>query len=294
MKIQIAAVTDVGKERTNNEDAYITCPDLLQQAWTDGDTSAYLPLGEYGALLIVADGMGGANAGEVASSIAVSTIRQSFSAENIRQAIGGEGIDKLLTESVRKADEVINDRIDKDPETMGMGTTIVVCWLLGDTAHIAWCGDSRCYLFNPHRGMTQLTKDHSYVQELVDKGEITEEAAFTHPDNNIITRGLGDVNCQCEPDITSCHYGPGDIFLLCSDGLCGYSTNSDIAKILIRNCQDIGRCRDALLQQALDAGGFDNICIALASVISDNQNAPSAPSFMQRIIMKLKMLMHRF
>jgi len=291
MKIKIVATTDTGKERTNNEDAYIICPDLSLQDWAQSQTPTYIPLNEYGSLLVVADGMGGANAGEVASEIAIKTIRHSFSKVNIEHVIKDKTIDVLLNSCIRDADEAINQKILEDPDTSGMGTTIVVCWILNDVAHISWCGDSRCYVYNPYTGLKQLTKDHSLVQEMVDKGEITEKEAIFHPDSNIITRCIGDVDSQCTPDITSYTITPNDILLLCSDGLCGYVVNKEIENVLDANCIDIMKCRDELLKLALDAGGYDNICITLASLIGDNQSVPIKPTSMQKLFIKLKRIL---
>ena len=291
MKIKIVATTDTGKERTNNEDAYILCPDLSQQDWVHSETPTYIPLNKYGSLLVVADGMGGANAGEVASSIATKSIRRSFSKENVEHAIKSNSLEDLLVSCIKEADESINQKIYEDPDTSGMGTTIVVCWVIGSVAYIAWCGDSRCYVYNAFKGLKLLSKDHSLVQELIDKGEITEKEAFTHPDNNIITRGLGDVNSQSHPDIVKYSINPNDIILLCSDGLCGYSTNKEIEHVLDANCIDVMKCRDELLKLALDAGGYDNICISLASLISDNQSVPLVPTAIQKIVIKLKKLL---
>jgi len=288
MKIKIVAVTDTGKERTNNEDAYIICPDLSQQDWSHSETPTYIPLNKYGSLLVVADGMGGANAGEVASSIATKSIRRAFSKDNVENAIKNNGIEDLLYSCIKDADESINQKIYEDPDTSGMGTTIVVCWVIGNIAYIAWCGDSRCYVYNAFKGLKLLSKDHSLVQELIDKGEITEKEAFTHPDNNVITRGLGDVNSQSHPDIVKYLINPNDILLLCSDGLCGYSTNKEIEHILDTSSIDVMKCRDELLKLALDAGGYDNICISLASLINDNQSVPLVPTAIQKMIIKTK------
>ena len=287
MKIKIAAIADTGRERTNNEDSFIICPDLSKQVWTLNETPSYIQLDEYGAILVVADGMGGTNAGEVASSIAVESIRESFSRDKIELVISNNTIEDFLRNCIIKADELINKRIANDPETAGMGTTIVVCWVLGGIAYIAWCGDSRCYVYNAFKGLKLLSKDHSLVQELIDKGEITEKEAFTHPDNNVITRGLGDINSQSYPDIVKYSINPNDIILLCSDGLCGYSTNKEIEHVLDVNCIDVMKCRDELLKLALDAGGYDNICISLASLISDNQSVPLVPTAIQKIVVNV-------
>lgn len=284
MKIKISAVSNTGKERTNNEDAYILCPDILHQDWTQDATSSYIPLNKYGSVLVVADGMGGANAGEVASAIATDSVRRAFSKGNVENALKDGNTEGILQSCIEEADTAINERICEDPDTFGMGTTIVVCWVIDNTAHIAWCGDSRCYVYNPYKGLKQLTKDHSLVQELVDKGEITEMEAFTHPDNNVITRGLGDFDSQAMPEIVKYSLSENDIILLCSDGLCGYCTNKEIERILEQNHTDITKCRDELMKLALDAGGYDNICIVLASLIGDAQSVPSSLSKWQRII----------
>ena len=144
------------------------------------------------------------------------------------------------------------------------------------------------FLIGAFKGLKLLSKDHSLVQELIDKGEITEKEAFTHPDNNVITRGLGDVNSQSLPDIVSYSIAPNDIILLCSDGLCGYTSNKEIEQVLDANSIDIMKCRDELLKLALDAGGYDNICISLASLINDNQSVPLVPTAIQKMIIKTK------
>lgn len=265
MRTRIVAVTDIGNHREQNEDAFILCPDLGHPDWTQSE--ALVDCGDLGSLLAVADGMGGANAGEVASACALKTIQEQFTPTNVETAIQDEKhVAELLCKAIVAADEAINNLIMQRPETYGMGTTIVVCWLLKGKAHIAWCGDSRCYVYNKKRGLNALTKDHSYVQELVDKGEITEEAAFNHPDNNIITRGLGDFDTRAVPEMVAYDLKPSDIILLCSDGLCGYLKNKTIENIIKDNRADLKHCCDQLLQTALKAGAEDNITIALASV----------------------------
>ena len=291
MKIKIVATTDVGKERTNNEDSYIICPDLSRQDWGYNGTSSYIPCSKYGSLLVVADGMGGANAGEVASSIATKSIRQTFSKENIENAIDKGNLDGLLHLCIKNADEAINKKIIEDPDTIGMGTTTVVCWIIEGYAHIAWCGDSRCYLYNMSKGLIPLTKDHSVVQELIDNGEMTEKEAFTHPYNNVITRALGDLDSHSQPDIVSYPIGCNDIILMCSDGLCGYNTNRTIERILDENNIDVIKCREELMKLALDTGGYDNICIALASLIHDDQSIPTTPGIFQKYFIKLKRIL---
>ena len=279
MRIRISALTDAGKERENNEDALLFCPDLQQQEWLDQGTDNYISLGELGSLLIVADGMGGANAGEVASALAIDTVKDYFQSQRVQAAISQEMTAEMLQRAVVMADEAINQHIMKNPETKGMGTTIVICWLLGQTAHIAWCGDSRCYVYNPISGLRRLTTDHSYVQELINKGELTEEEAFTHPESNLITRGLGDFQTYPTADIVTYDFEPNDIILVCSDGLCGYCPDTDIENVMKDHYTDVKDCCQGLMTLALDAGGCDNISLLLASIIGDDDEQPSKVKF---------------
>lgn len=286
MKIDISATTDIGCNRENNEDAFAFCPDLSTPDWRQKRTGGYLPLGQQGALLIVADGMGGTNAGEVASAVAIDSISRTFTPEATAAADNDDKVCQLLTTAIKEADHAINLHIIDHPDTAGMGTTVVICWVKGDKAYTAWCGDSRCYLYND-KGLQPLTKDHSYVQELVDSGKITEEEAFTHPDNNIITRGLGDFDAAGMADITIADITAGDMLLLCSDGLCGYCTNAMISKVMADSKTDCNVCAANLQQLALDVPGDDNICIVLASLLNDDDERTSSPSFFSRLLKKV-------
>lgn len=283
MKIKIASRLDIGKRRDNNEDALAYCKDLSQPEWQENDMTAYWPLGENGALAVVADGMGGANAGEVASSISIKTVRETFTTERVSAAVkGGENtIKSLLIETIKQADAAILQHIATDDGTQGMGTTIVICWIVNDKAYIVWCGDSRCYSYHPARGMKPLTHDHSLVQELVDKGEITPEEAFSHPDGNIITRGLGDFGSDVNPDFVIHPIKENETLMLCSDGLCGYCRDKDLELCMDQNQTDTSKCCQGLLQQALDAGGHDNISILTISIIPDNYEQPAPVSYLQ-------------
>jgi len=272
MNINISAVTDVGIERSNNEDAVVVCPDLGQQSWKESCNDDSVPLGKNGTLLVVADGMGGANAGEVASSLAVNTVRSYFSAERLDAiTINETTVRTHLVEAIHLSNQAIIDSIVTNPDSDGLGTTVVIAWVAGDTAYIAWCGDSRCYCFNPNKGLKQLTKDHSYVQELIDKGEIFESQAFNHPDGNIITRYLGDADS--EPEVVAHKIENGDCLLVCTDGLCGYCRDSAIEKVMYDSFQNICQCRDNLLKLALNAGGQDNVTIVLCSIYTQNNDA---------------------
>ena len=283
MRIKLTALSDVGKLRTNNEDAFAICPNLSISNWEQEKMEVYLPIESDGSLLIVADGMGGPDAGEVASHVAIELIKSSFTAHIISSYTNEDEREDFLKKVIADANTAICNSVIDKPEAMGMGTTIVLCWIFNDVAHIAWCGDSRCYVYNPKNGLKPLTKDHSYVQELVDRGEITVKQAFTHPENHVITKGLGDLDVSAEPDIITYPVVPNDLFILCSDGLCGLCRDKSMERVLDQYYKDVDQCKKELLNLALDAGGDDNICIALASVIEDNKECPDDMSFMDKV-----------
>lgn len=265
----------MGSVRSNNEDNFIVNYDLSNQDWfVPNDNSDETSLGKSGAILVVADGMGGMNAGEVASAIAVDTIKTVFSGEGRPDSASSfKDIEAFLKDSIVKADANIKAKVKEDESTSGMGTTIVIAWILDKTVHIAWCGDSRAYLFNPSSGLKRLSKDHSYVQELVNAGKLDPELAFDHPNSNIITRSLGDCNAKARPDYISQNLSSGDVVLLCSDGLCGLCRDEEIAMILA-GAEDVETCRNELISAAIDAGGYDNVTVALFEVksIEDEQD----------------------
>jgi protein phosphatase len=267
MKISLISRTHVGYEREINEDAVAVCPDLLTQRWSDSES--FISLGDLGALAVVADGMGGTNAGEIASFIAVSCVKRCFS--DISHLLDTSDDDRcsFLCSAISMANEEIMKKVNEDPNTIGMGTTIVLLWLIGNKAHIAWCGDCRCYLFNRSNELCPLTKDHSYVQELVDRGEIRPDQMIGHPDGSLITRGIGDIDVETTPDSLSVKVNEGDIFLLCSDGLCGYCDDATIQKIIRKHNNSNTVCCQELLNTALSTGGHDNITLALLSTISN-------------------------
>lgn len=273
---KMTAETNVGLVRTNNEDNFIVNPDpTVEDNWfVPADAEQVITMGENGCILVVADGMGGMNAGEVASDIAVTSIKEAFSKvkdfEEIKDDI--EHIEPFLKKIVVEADAAIKKRLKEDPSTSGMGTTVVVAWVVNTTAHIVWCGDSRAYLFNPNSGIIRLTKDHSYVQELVDSGKLDAELAFDHPNSNIITRSLGDSPKKAQPDYVCRELQQEDILLLCSDGLCGLCRDEKIGEVMALS-EDMSQCRDNLIDAALAAGGYDNVTVALMKLeVIDDKN----------------------
>jgi protein phosphatase len=270
VKIKLAAGTNVGLIRQNNEDNFVVSSDLSTSEWLIPQAGSYADLGELGALLVVADGMGGANAGEVASAIAVETIQEKFTPELLHEAVTDDKTaQEYLKAVVKEADLNILSRSKEDASTQGMGTTIVMAWILGDKAYVCWCGDSRCYVLNKRNGLIQLSKDHSYVQELVDKGELSAELMHDHPLSNVITRCLGDENTRANPETRIYQLHNGDIIMLCSDGLCGLCHDDQILDVMIKFHDDPMDCKNELISAALSAGGYDNVTIALANIQTD-------------------------
>lgn len=270
MEIKLIVGTDIGL-RENNEDNFTASADLSQEGWTIpvDAASVYAP-GELGCLMAVADGMGGQNAGEVASAIAVQTVQECFSAGQLPDGIVGDAtrICSYLKEVVRKADRRVKTHSAAHAESQGMGSTLVLAWLVGNSAYVAWIGDSRAYSYVPGKGIARLSKDHSYVQQLVDEKRLSEADAMTHPDSNIITRSLGDPSSEARADVVSKTLEEGEIIMLCSDGLCGVCPDEQIGSIIESMPDDLSVCKDKLMASALSAGGTDNITIALARVVS--------------------------
>ncbi len=223
------AVTHVGKVRQINEDAY------------------YLPKNGEG-FAAVADGMGGHQAGEVASAIAI----REFTAE-IRGKVPSED---ALKEAVRRANTAIYEEGARDPLKRGMGTTLTALWYDTDNIYLTHVGDSRAYLLR-NQALMQLSNDHSLVSELVALGEITPEQALTHPQRNFITRALG-TGKRTEADILHLDFQSGDVWLLCSDGLTNHMRAAEIAEVLLRSAPWPDKLQ-SLIDTALDRGGRDNI-----------------------------------
>jgi protein phosphatase len=229
--VHFAALSDPGKNRTHNEDSVLCAPQL--------------------AVWAVADGMGGHQRGEVASALALQILR-----EQIEQ--GGS-----LSGAIAAAHAAIIDAGESDSASRGMGTTLIAAQLSGCQFTLAWVGDSRAYRISAER-IEQLSTDHSWVQSMVDAGEMTAEDARHHPRRNVITQCLGQADYEPEPDLVQGELKPGEILLLCSDGLTGELTDQ---QILQQSCA--ADTLDGLVSQLIKAanqnGGRDNIsCIVLA------------------------------
>ena len=273
VKIKLAAGTNAGLIRQNNEDNFVVSCDLGTSEWLIPQTSEYTDLGEYGALLVVADGMGGANAGEVASAIAIETIQTLFVPERLQNKVDNDkDRQEFMRMVVKQADLNILQHSKEDIATQGMGTTIVMAWIVGEKAYICWCGDSRCYVLNKRYGLVRLSKDHSYVQELVDKGELNPEFANDHPLSNVITRCLGDIENRADPETKIYQLHDGDTIMLCSDGLCGLCNDDEILHTMVESQEDLMRCKNELISFALSNGGYDNVTVALCNIQKEGED----------------------
>lgn len=265
--------------RDHNEDNCCMIP-ILSSGKQEFNPETEFTLDKKGALLVVCDGMGGMNAGEVASARAVTTIAEWFSPGALTEdkMSNPEAIRRHITQAIVDADSRIKKEGKSDKSKEGMGSTIVLSWVTGEQMYIGWCGDSRAYRFNPVDGLKRLSRDHSYVQELVDAGSLSEDLAFDHPHSNIITRSLGDVNSVARPEIREYSLRNGDIIMLCSDGLCGVLRDHEIESVMQANTRSIRACRDALWEAARNAGWHDNVTIELCQIVSGcSQNAVAAP-----------------
>ena len=284
-KFKLGAQTNVGCVRTNNEDNFVVSADLNAGEWLlPRDCHTVFTLGNKGAMLVVADGMGGLDAGEIASRIAVDTMKEFFSADKITDEIVKDAstIRKYMYEAVVAADNAIKRKSREEKNVKSMGTTLVAAWLFDGYANIIWCGDSRGYLFNPVSGLAQVTKDHSYVQELVDSGRLLPEYAFDHPDNNIITRSLGNPQKAANPDFVRLPLQEGEVILLCTDGLNSMLRDEEIEAVMQETSNEIDTCTKALIQGALDLGGHDNVTVVLCQIVPE-ENKPSVQDMQQTV-----------
>ena len=209
-----------------------------------------------GFFAIVADGMGGHSGGEVASGIVIDTAR-ALLFNKAPHCLDQDDIRELLTQANRN----VLEKAGENKALKGMGSTATLVFICGTKAIIGHVGDSRAYLFRDAQ-LSQLTKDHSYVQMLVENGYITQEEALVHPHRNIITRAIGTEN-DLEPDVWTDELKANDVLLLCSDGLSNAVCDEKIAEILRENIPDAA---DRLIEASLAAGGPDNVSVVIAQV----------------------------
>lgn len=245
LRIKFAGKTDRGKKRSHNEDFFY----------------AEFPL------FIVADGLGGHLAGEVASETAVMEVvkevkQKYFEAKSVSE------LKKILKESILKAGEAVFLKSRQKKEFRGMGTTISAAALLNNQIVIAHVGDSRIYLFRDDK-LKQLTKDHTYIQFLIDKGEITEEEAKDHPLKNALLQALGSER-KVEVEVKSLKFKVQDKILLCTDGLYNMITEEEIKNVIKEDTETKEKV-ERLIKKALNAGGLDNVTAILLEVV-ENEN----------------------
>jgi PPM family protein phosphatase len=230
-----AVVTDTGRRRMGNEDAYVFKPPFFA----------------------IADGMGGARAGEIAAGLAANVLEESQAPH------GAEGIVRLIDEANRR----IWERSVQDPDTAGMGTTVTAALVDAEDGKvvIGHVGDSRAYLHRDSR-LEQLTTDHSLVVELVESGILTPEEAERHPQRSAITRAVG-TEPTVEVDAFSVDGKPGDLYLICSDGLTDMLTADEVEEIIEEKEADPTKTANALVAAANERGGEDNITVVLFEVV---------------------------
>ncbi|MEV5960761.1 protein phosphatase 2C domain-containing protein [Kribbella sp. NPDC051952] len=236
LSLDYAALSDVGRVRRNNEDSAYAGPHLL----------------------LLADGMGGAAAGEVASAAAVQVIRRLDTAE-----ISGDDMIEALAGAVHRANERLSELVEEDPEREGMGSTVTALMFDGQRLGLAHLGDSRAYRMRDGL-LYQLSHDHTFVQSLVDEGRISQEEAFTHPHRNLILRVL-DGRPDSDPDLEMLDVQAGDRLMLCSDGLPDYVSDEVIAASMASGTPDSVVVE--LITHALEAGSNDNVTCVVADVV---------------------------
>lgn len=241
--MRIFAKTDIGKVRTVNQDAYAA------KILSDG-----------AAFAVVCDGMGGANAGDIASKTAVEIISQ-YVVSSYVPTMDADDILKLVENAITSANIEIYDMSKKDERLSGMGTTAVVAIVRQNQAYICNIGDSRAYIIGD--SLKQITRDHSVVQNLVESGKLSPEEARVHPKKNVITRALG-VEDNVLTDVYSIDFSDKDIILLCTDGLSNYVESKKIFETVKNSALD--KITELLICEANNGGGRDNIT---AAVISD-------------------------
>jgi len=235
-----AAHSDTGRKRRRNEDAYVMRPPLFA----------------------VADGMGGAQAGEIASRLAAEALRD----DRGDDTSGLSGEDRV-NELVQTANRRVYERATADTAASGMGTTVTVALVGGHEVTIGHVGDSRAYLIRAGE-LTQLTEDHSLVGELIRSGKLSPEEAESHPQRSVITRALG-TDPDVDVDVFSVQTAPGDLFLLCSDGLTTMVGDQAILDVVEQHLDDLDAAARALVGTANRGGGEDNITVVFFEIDAD-------------------------
>lgn len=258
--ISVFGCTDVGRQRPGNEDAFLVA-DLTEEGGFTVNASGHCS-DEGASLLVVADGMGGAAAGEIASSMAVATLREVLTGTPVEQNIGEQ-----LKRAAETANESIWTRAQQDGSLRGMGSTLTVALVRDGIAYIAQVGDSRAYLIRGER-IRQLTKDQSLVQLLIDMGDITPEQAAHHPRKNVILQALG-ASPTVKAELTTVELCRDDRLILCSDGLSNMVEPTEMQGAVAQAPDPETACRQ-LVELANGRGGEDNITVIVARFNGEN------------------------
>ncbi len=269
--ISVFGRTDVGRAREHNEDTFLVA-DLTEQRSALSPEVQEHDIGARGSLFMVADGMGGAAAGEVASAMAAETIyNYMIDAWPSASRVAPEQFALRLREAVERTNAEIHARAKERPELRGMGTTVTVAGVLGDQVYLTQVGDSRAYLVRSGEAV-QLTKDQSLMQRLVDAGEITEEEAERSERKNIILQALGPED-RVRVDLTFQSIRRGDALVICSDGLSGVVSSEEIAESVSRG-NDLETTCAELIALANERGGPDNITVIVARFGGNGLDSP--------------------
>lgn len=238
--MNIFGKSDIGLVRQTNQDSFSVRKIRDDAVWA-----------------IVCDGMGGASGGNVASSEAVKSIIEQIESRNIPENISGEELSSFMTNAVKQANRYVFEMAQNNYELNGMGTTCEFVFVINGRVHIAHVGDSRTYLIRNKR-IIQITEDHSFVQEMVKQGQITQEEAEKHPNKNIITRAVG-VSDAVDVDYIETDFEQGDIILTCTDGLSNMVSAAEMLSIISET--DGKTAVEKLVEKAVSEGGFDNITV---------------------------------
>jgi len=274
MIVELHAKSDVGRVRRGNEDNFLVLNLSNQQTWIGSDSTeapsdlSEFGLGDRGAVLVVSDGMGGALAGDVASHMAVDSVREMLVGNDTGQGCDDDSLVDCLKRATVYANLAIHHRSQEDARCSGMGATFTGAAIKDDNLDLVQVGDSRAYIIR--KGQIRLaTKDQSLVQQLVDVGQISEAEAETHMFRNVILQALG-AQSEVTPATGRIRLRRGDIVLLCSDGLSGKLRAEDIQRIVSTNEADLSKACDELIQEANNRGGEDNITVILARFGGDD------------------------
>ena len=259
--VHVFGRTDVGRTREHNEDAFVVVDLSTNDASLQPSVRQHR-LGARGTLFMVADGMGGAAAGEIASQMATEIVLKEFREHWLPlQDLTADAFARVLKRAVQSANQQIHGYASSHQEFRGMGTTATIAGLLADTLYLAQVGDSRGYLVRDGVAK-QITKDQSLMQKLIEAGELTEEEAAQSERRNIILQALGP-EPAIKVDLTHQKVRRGDTLVLCSDGLSGQVTKDDIARVVVEEKDLVQACR-RLIDMANSVGGPDNITVIIA------------------------------